>query len=136
MMGHRVDDFLSRNHPFRIIVFYEFPNNMVCSNEVFNDIDWRSPADLLLVPKRRTTKNWIIKPGTNKTHPDGEYKIAGGIVWEIEIISEDNFQIQEEQKDKNLLFDEIFATMRRVSYKRRRRRRTILLNEVAVTECN
>ena len=114
MSGHRVDDFLSRNHPFCIIVFYEFPNNMVCSNEVFNDIDWRSPVDLLLVPKRRTTKNWIIKPGTNKTHPDGEYKIAGGIVWEIEIVSEDNFQIQEEQKDKNLLFDEIFATMRRV----------------------
>ena len=89
-----------------------------------------------MVPKRRTTKNWIIKPGTNKTHPNGEYKISGGIVWEIEIVSEDNFQIQEEQKDKNLLFDEIFATMRRVSYKRRRRRRTILLNEVAVTECN
>ena len=38
MTGHRVDDFLSQNHPFRIILFYEFPNNMVCSNEVFNDI--------------------------------------------------------------------------------------------------
>ena len=113
MSGHRVDDFLSRNHLFCIIVFYEFPNNMVCSNEVFNDIDWQSPVDLLLVPKKRTTKNWIIKPGTNKTHPDGEYKIAGGILWEMEIISEDNFVIEEKRDDTKVL-EEIFATMTRV----------------------
>ena len=66
MTGHRVDNFLSRNHPFRIIVFYEFPNNMVCSNEVFNDISGLhySPVDLSLVPKRSTTKNatqWRIQ---------------------------------------------------------------------------
>ena len=57
MTGHRVEDFLSQESVLPIIVFYEFSNNMICSNEVFNDINWQSPVDLLLVKKKeRQTK--------------------------------------------------------------------------------
>ena len=72
MTRHRVEEFFSQNHPFHIIVFYEFPNNLVCSNGVFNDIDLRPPVDLFLVTKRRATKNCIMKPGTSQTRPNGD----------------------------------------------------------------
>ena len=110
MTRHRVEEFFSWNHPFRIIVFYEFPNNMVCSNEVFNDIDLRPPVDLFLVPKRRATKNWIIKPGMKQTRPDGDYEVAGGILWEMEIVSEDNIKIYEQVQDADIL-EKMFANM-------------------------
>ena len=53
MMGHRVEDFLPQNHPFLIIVFYGFPNNMVCSHEVSNDISLHySPVDHIGTQKK------------------------------------------------------------------------------------
>ena len=108
---YRVDNFLSENGVFPIIVFYKFPNNMICSNEVFNDTTrMQGPNDLVLLPKVKTTKNWVIKPNTNETYPDGEYETSGGIVWEMEIVSEDNFQIQEKQNDRKVL-EEMFANM-------------------------
>lgn len=58
---YRVDNFLSEKGVFRIIVFYEFPNNMICSNEVFNDTTkMQGPNNLILLPKLKTMKNWII----------------------------------------------------------------------------
>ena len=72
MTRHCVEEFFSQNHPFHTIVFYEFPNNLVCSNRIFDDIDLQPPVDLFLVPKRRATKNWIMKPGTSQTRPNGD----------------------------------------------------------------
>ena len=43
--------------------------------------------------------------------PTDVYKITGGILWEMEIVGEDNFVIQKEQ-DNNKNMEEIFATMK------------------------
>ena len=61
--------------------------------------------------------HWYQKEVQQRTRPNGEYKIAGGIVWEMEIVSEDNFQIEEKQDDDKKCFEEIFANMKEICLK-------------------
>ena len=55
--------------------------------------------------------NWLYESGANKEEPNGVYEITGGILWEMEIISEDNFII-EEKRDSRKVLEEIFAKMK------------------------
>ena len=70
------------------------------------------PADkVALLPKTKPTHNWLYEPGANKEEPNDVYEITGGILWEMEIISEDNFVIEEKRDDRKVL-EEIFANMK------------------------
>ena len=93
-------------HPFLIIVFYGVPNNRVCSNEVFNDISLQySPVIDHMGTQKKYNKelDYNIKLGTNETYLDGQDKIAVGIVYEMEIVTGDNFQIEKnETAEKSL----------------------------------
>ena len=72
----------------------------------------QQPADkAALLPKTKLTHNWLYEPGANGEEPNGVYEITGGILWEMEIVSEDNFQIEEKRGDRKVL-EEIFASMR------------------------
>ena len=90
MTRHRLENFLAggTNKDIKIIVFYEFPNNIICSNKYFNSTKaLQRPADkAALLQKTKLTHNWLYEPGANKEEPNGVYKITGGILWEMEII--------------------------------------------------
>ena len=116
MTRHRLENFLAgTNNDVRIIVFYEFPDNIICSNKHFNSTTaLQRPADKeALLPKTKLTHNWLFEPSVNEEEPDGVYEITGGILWEMEIVSEDNFHIEEKIDDRNVL-QEMIATMNRV----------------------
>ena len=114
MTRHRLENFLAGTNKddVRIIVFYEFPNDIICSNDYFNSTKaLQQPADLALLPKTKFTHNWLVEPDINGKQPTDVYEITGGILWEMEIVGEDNFVIQKEQ-DNNKNMEEIFATMK------------------------
>ena len=115
MTGHWLENFLAGTNKddVRIIVFYEFPNNIICSNKHFNSTTaLQRPADkAALLPKTKLTHNWLFEPGANGEEPNGVYEITGGILWEMEIVSEDNFSIEKKRDDRKVL-EEIFANMK------------------------
>ena len=78
MTRHRLENFLAgrTNNDVKIIVFYEFPNNIICSNKHFNSINaLQRPADnAALLPKTKLTHNWLFEPGAKAEEPKGVCK--------------------------------------------------------------